>query len=496
MMYNRILVITSRSGGPTAVLFGLCVLMVCALTLGCQSQTNESSAVGRGEDGTAASGTQPTEVASTELDRKPAVGTLGISSDSTKAARTDLQETSTAGEQPEIAVDQLRESALQALGDGQDDVAFQLVRKAMRLDPENPQVVFLFAMVLGDRHRYAEAIQILQKLADRDPATRLPALGQTTEWMVEAGRYGEAEQQYRSILKEVPDALMVHHRLGQLLLQSGRRTEAAKHFEYLSQFGELDQEELRSLLIRSQAFPGDDQFTRFTPLTNLAVCRQELASGKIDQVLDRLSEGGNENSNAELALLARLRAVRSDMDGVQGWVQQERMSDVSADAWYAKGWIAMEQQDYPQAVGCFCRVLLIDQTDADAYRMLSQALKKNGDPSRAQVAAARAELVEQTRVIGADLVGEENRDRELISKLIALLNKLNRPLEAFGWQSVDLVYAVEAAAISETQAQSTFEMIGRQRAQLVNSGQHTLDPAFVLCGLASDALDPTRVLSQ
>ena len=495
MRYNRILAIISRCGGLPAVPFGLQVLVVCALTVGCQSKTEDSSAKGKGNDGSVVSGTQPSEVASSNLSGQQVPATPGIAGNSTEATSLDLQGSSTEGQQPQLTIDQLREAALQALGDGQDDLAFRLVRRAIRREPNNPQVVFLFAMVLGDRHRYAEAIQILEEIADREPAARLPALGQSAEWLVESGRYGEAEQQYRSILQEVPDALMVHHRLGQLLLQSGRRTEAAMHFEYLSQFGELDQEELRSLLIRSQAFPGDDQFTRFTPLTRLAMGRQELANGQSEQLLEFFSKDGVENSDAELGMLARLRSVRKDMDAVQGWIQQERMSEANADAWFARGCVAMEQQNYPQAVGCFCRVLLIDQTDVDAYRMLSMALDKNGDSSRAQVAAARAELVEQTRVLGAGLVGEKNRDRELISQLVALLNKLNRPLEALGWQSVDLVYAVETAAISEAQAQVTFEAIGRQRTQLVKSGQHTSDPAFVLCGLGSDALDPTRVLS-
>ena len=410
----------------------------------------------------------------------------GASSD--PLTRSEQQDNGTFNIKP--SVDQLRESALQALGQGQDDLAFQLVRQAIQVEPDNPQVVFLLAMVLGDRHRYAEAIQLLQDLSSREPTTRLPALGQTAEWMVESGRYDEAEQQFRNILKEVPDALMVHHRLGQLLLQTGRRTGAALHFDYLSQFGELDHEELRALLIRSKAFPGDNGVTRFDPLNNLAMCRQEVADGKATEVMKLIVAAGEGSSDAEKALLNRLRAENGKFESVQEWIENLDMTNAGPDGWYARGYLALNRASHAEAIACFCQVLLLDQTDVNAYQMLSRALEQQGEMELAKAVAIRAALVDETRKIGAELVGEKAKDRELIAKLAQSLMKLNRPMEALGWRTIGLVHAVEAAAITETQAQVTFEEIGRQRNQLVNSGRHRLDPAFVLCGLGPNVLDP------
>ena len=410
----------------------------------------------------------------------------------TKDAGTALQrgDQATVAERSEPSVGQLREAALQALGAGQEDLAFECARQAMRLEPDNPQVVFLLAMVLGDRHRYAEAIQLLQELSIREPTTRLPALGQTAEWMVESGRYDEAELQFRSILQEVPDALMVHHRLGQLLLQTGRRTEAALHFDFLSQFGELDHEELRSLLIRTQAFPGDDGVTRFDPLNNLAMCRQELADGKSDQVVKAIVDAENANSATEQALLIRLLAEQEKFDNVRKLLDEIEMAQAGADGWYAKGCLALKDAEPKVAVACFCQTLLLDQTDVDAYRMLSRALRLTDEPGIATSVAARAVLVEETRQLGAKLVGDQEKNLELIQQLAQALMKLNRPMEALGWQTIALVHAVEASAITDAQAQATFEAIGRQREQLVKSGQHRINPEFVLCGLGSEVLDP------
>ncbi len=134
--------------------------------------------------------------------------------------------------------------------------------------------------------------------------------------------------------------------------------------------------------------------------------------------------------------------------------------------------------------------LLLDQTDVDAYRMLSRTLELTGERTIAEALVARAGLVEETRRLGVELVGDRAKDLELIQQLAQTLMKLNRPMEAFGWQTIGLVHAVEAAAITEAQAQTTFEAIGRQREQLVKSGQHRINPDFVLCGLGAEVLDP------
>jgi len=475
----------------------LAVLAAClTITIGCQMQDDEvrsDEAPGREMAASRRGDTTPQDSASglpqnAQTEAGAANGTVPEAV-AGERGQGPVQEGRAAGKN-ETSVEQLREAALQALGEGQDDLAFQFVRQAMSLEPDNPQVVFLFAMVLADRHRYAEAIQLLQELSGREPKTRLPALGQTAEWMVESGRYDEAEQQFRSVLKEVPDALMVHHRLGQLLLQTGRRTEAALHFDYLAQFGELDHEELRALLIRSRAFPGDDGMTRFDPLNNLAMCRQEVADGKAEHVVNLIDAAGKENSDAEVELLNRLRAQQGDFDQFQEWIGKLDMKTAGPDAWFARGCFALNRASFTEAVACFCRVLLLDQTDVDAYRMLSQALEKIGDIEKSKAVSARAELVGQTHRIGAELVGDKAKDRDLITQLVESLKQLKRPMEAFGWQAIGLVHAVESQAITETQAQAIFESIGRQRNQLVNSGRHRLDPAFVLCGLGPDVLDP------
>ncbi|MCG8653612.1 MAG: tetratricopeptide repeat protein [Pirellulales bacterium] len=378
--------------------------------------------------------------------------------------------------------EQLREAALKALGRGQDDLAFRLVRQARRVAPDQPEVIFLHALVLGDRHRFHEAIKMLDDLADHTPSTRLPALGQTAQWMVEAGNYDEAEARYRAILKEVPGSPMVHQHLGRLLLQLGRRTEAALHLQYLLQRGELNQEGLRSLLVLAKPFPLDAESNKLPPLNRLSRARQEMALERHEAALELL-DAGDDESPAETSLRVRIRAGQGKFAAVRQWVNSQPTMTGDSDGWFAKGCLAASEKEHAEAIRCFSQTLLIDQTDWEAYQRLSDSLGAVDESAAARVAGQRADLIRRTQAIGAKLTMDLSNDRGRIKELVTLLQQLRRPLEVLGWQSVDLVYAVSESALTEAEAEAAFEAIARQRQQLVSSGQHQKDPSFILCGL-------------
>jgi tetratricopeptide (TPR) repeat protein len=378
--------------------------------------------------------------------------------------------------------DQLREAVLQSLGENQDDLAFELMRQMMRVSPDQPESVFLKALVLSDRHRFHEAIKILDDLSVRAPSTRLPVLGQTAEWFVLAGRYDEAESRYRAILDEVPDSLQVHRYLGQLLLQTGRRTEAASHFKYLLLAGALNQEELRCLLMLSKPLPQDAKSSRLEPLSPLARARTEMALGRRAEAIEVLESEG-EMDEASASLMARLDAAEDDFESARRWASSHEPDSNDSDGWIAMGRLAANEQDHSKAIRCFSKSLLIDPTDAESYERFSESLRAVGDLATAEEASRRAKLIRETQEIGSKLAIDQNQDRPRIAKLMLLLQQLNRPLEVLGWESVDLVFAVNESAMSEREAEAAFQAIGQKREQLVQSGQHQTPTAFILCGL-------------
>ena len=46
------------------------------------------------------------------------------------------------------------------------------------------------ALLLADRHRYPEAIRMLDELAKTNAEIRLPAMGQTADWLIKSGDWG------------------------------------------------------------------------------------------------------------------------------------------------------------------------------------------------------------------------------------------------------------------------------------------------------------------
>ena len=380
----------------------------------------------------------------------------------------------------------LREQALRAFGQGDADLAFELVRKARRLAPEDPEVTFFYAMVLADRHRFEEACKILDQLAEREPSTRLPALGQTAQWMVESAHYDEAESRFRVILDEAPDAPILHHQLGMLLFQLGKRTEAAEHFRFLSRLGELNQEELRALLTVSQPFPLDEESGRMLPLSELARARQRLASGDLEGALE-IVESIEEKASAGATLKARLLAEQQSWDSLESLLLETEIGIFDADGWYASGLLAAHQNKDAKATEDFCRALLIDPTDPKVYASLSRSLSRIGKEAEAKEASERAATLEKVRELGAAMTRGEVGDRARIAQLVPLLVQLNRPLEALGWQGIDLIYGADAGQIEEQKAQQAFAALGQHRQQLLSTGQFQVPIRFILGGLEPPA---------
>lgn len=164
----------------------------------------------------------------------------------------------------------------------------------------------------------------------------LRALGQTAEWLVLTGDFDEATARYRFVLEDAPSSPMVHHHLGRLLMQVGKRAAGAAHFQYLAQFGELDQVELRSLLAISTPLPQVATSGRLEPLTRLARARREMALNRLVSAIE-IIEFGAKLSDAEECFRARIHAVQEDFEAVQRWASSREPSASESDGWFALG---------------------------------------------------------------------------------------------------------------------------------------------------------------
>ncbi len=388
---------------------------------------------------------------------------------------------------------QLREDALAAIDAGDNDQAFKLARAAMRVAPDEPEVVFLMALILGQRNRFPEAIKMLDDLAAKVPAGKLPMLGQTAEWLVKFGQWSEAERRYRTILDQVPDSILVHRNLASLYIRQGRRIEAASHLQQMCRLGDIKEAELRPLLMVVHPFAGDAAEKGFDPIGDLGFARKEISQGDWDAARRRL-ESSESPSPQQRALLGRCYAHLQDAEALAGWVakvlKSEHELDEYADYWFAVGSYHASKDDHVQAVKSFCQAVVRDQTDAQAYQRMGQSLNKLNATTEAQEALKRAEMIEKTQTLGAEMAAEKIRDNKKMSTLIDLLNQLQRPLEALAWRGMRLAYQQANSSVSEAQAQQIFADIVRDRKEQLRTTEDQPTRQFILCGVELDSLRP------
>ena len=372
---------------------------------------------------------------------------------------------------------------LEALETGDIDAAYEFARQAFRQNADDPQLIFLMAMVLAERHRFAEAIEMLEGVAETTPQARLPALGHTADWLVRYGRWEEAEVRYRQILDQAPDAVLAHRGLAGLLSRQGRRMEAHVHLNRLCYLGDITENELRSMLRVSRAFTMDVDGDRSDPVGPLGVARTEIARGDWRTAQNRLQTVESPGPY-QSGLLGRAHAALEDLASLRTWIAEAGDAvDVSPDAWFAKGILAMSAGRPADATRCFAETVRLDPTDADAYSEMARSLAESDASTEAETARRRAELVKKSHDIGMNMAGSDERDLGGILELSELLAQLGRPFESLGWRGVWLSYADATGSVSAAEAQGVLDGIVKHRTMLLEQGQTNAPMEFVLCGV-------------
>ncbi len=154
-----------------------------------------------------------------------------------------------------------------------------------------------------------------------------------------------------------------------------------------------------------------------------------------------------------------------------------------ADAWFARGVLADHQSDHELAARYFCRVVLLDPTDHEAYQRMSKSLTAAGSLAEADQARQRADWLVQTQEIGSAMAKSDRRDGAQIAELIELLDQLRRPLESLSWQAVAVAYG--SSTLTADQQRSRLNDINRERLRRINEPQTPPDEAFLCCGVPS-----------
>lgn len=389
----------------------------------------------------------------------------------------------------ELSVSQLLEQSIAAMQAGDDATAYALSRSALKRQPDDPQTRFTYGLVLGSRKRFHEAIRILDDVATVMPAAKLPALGQTAEWMVKFGMYEKAEQRFREVLRLVPEASMAQSRLAELLIRQGRRLEAAPHLQTLCQSGQIDEFLLRSMLSYRAPLSGDAENRLVDPVGSVGKARRQIALGDWQQAIKTLQDSpATDSSELHGALLGRCFAEQSDWDQLSAWNDRQRDAPgQNSDDWFARGVWLTHRQKYKLAIESFLKCVSIDPTDAQAYRRLSECLKREGQTETAQSAQTRAAQILKTQTLGNELASSAVRGGTQLTEMVDTLAALRRFDEALAWRQLQVGYAQEFGVLHPQQASKIRNKLDAERKRLLAEGQFERDESFITCGLRPTA---------
>ena len=346
------------------------------------------------------------------------------------------------------------------------------------------------ARVLGRRNRFPEAIQMLDKLALTTPDARLPVLGQTAQWMVQFGMWKEAEQRFLTLLQEAPEATLVHRKLAELFVRQGRASEATKHLKTLCRLGDIEEIELRHLLAGGQSLHGDTSLDELSPIGHRG--KAMYAISRDEWELARTELGTLESRPVEtLSILGRIYVHLDDNESLKNWRHEASQSELSdSESYFPKGAILAGQEAHAAAIRLLCEAVLFDQTDSDAYRLLSHSLLAIDRPNESKDAAKRFELISETKRIGREMSLTEDRDDSEFAALIDSLDELQRPWESLHWCGVRLAYAKANNSLTKNELDRLASQIKERSIKLNNEGWIT-DRQFVTCGIDLDSLEQT-----
>jgi tetratricopeptide (TPR) repeat protein len=233
-------------------------------------------------------------------------------------------------------------------------------------------------------------------------------------------------------------------------------------------------------------FAGDAADEESEPIGPLGVARSQISQGRWDQAIETLADAATDDPHAA-SLLGRVYAQQNDAERLDAWASSSAPAqDDDVDAWFAWGKHHALVGQHEAAVRCFCEVVLLDPTDSDAYRLLSESLQQIDALDLSNAAARRSELIGLTQSIGSEMASSTTRNQDRTTELIQALEQLRRQGESLAWRAVQLAY--EKPSLTDQEVRQRMTEINQSRAELLSSDQPDTSEDFILCGVDLQSL--------
>jgi ASPIC and UnbV/FG-GAP-like repeat len=178
---------------------------------------------------------------------------------------------------------------------------------------------------------------------------------------------------------------------------------------------------------------------------------------RYDVVVDAIDRIRSESSERCPAWLEQIRAdamarMQMDSEAAPQWPTEADEASVTVDGWLALARHSIAMGQSHRAVAALIRVVEVDPTDEEAYRLLAVSLRKLGDRRRADAAERTSAWIENTMHL-AKRIRDDSHSAFYRQEMSTTLMRLGRPVEAMAWKASALAVGHQSESeVKETVA--------------------------------------------
>lgn len=342
-----------------------------------------------------------------------------------------------AGVTPPIDAETVMQRAGRLIEQAQFKEAERLLKPLLLVQPYHSGGLFLIAQAEAGQGRLETAIETLRVISPEEPQLGLAALGQAADWMIQLGRYDDAEANLLQLVSRDSEIAIVRRRLAQLLNNQGRRIQAAPHLRKLAELGDATPDELYGMVTFSDPFihTNLDGTELKIPTVGLSEARLLHQRGDFRAARELTQKLWEEQPHCSsiAAFYLRLMAEMQDQAGFAKSLSQVP-HDIAGqpEYWHAMGIFQQRQGKHDFAIRCFLEAVRLDDTDRSSYLGLARSLKAVEQGAAASKVLRRYAILDEIASINI----APERSEEQLHRMPLLLRMLRRDAEASAWENV------------------------------------------------------------
>ncbi len=342
------------------------------------------------------------------------------------------------------SADQLRSQALAKLEAGSHDEAWKLIQRALLLDGQNPETLFVAARITAQRGKLTEAIKLLGQIPPTDKNAWFPALGQAAEWLCQVGDLPSAEIRLKQLLQSVPNAVAAHRLLVRIYNAQGRRWETRQHIYTLVRAGDFRQEELTMLIDLSEPFDdaefraAADKFNPSDPFGKLGQARRFLYKNRFKDAEPLLQQAVAElpNQIEPWVWLGHILVSQERLEELPKWLATAPADFEShPQYWIVRGRWAELIDDQPGAARCYSEANQRDPLLLPATQRFAAALVGLGFTDQAEQIRQRARLITDISTAAQEYLRGSSKPGAPL-RIATLYRELGDPLLGVAWETI------------------------------------------------------------